>query len=138
MKNIDKIRAMSAEELVLEYQSVRACEVCSYFEDDECSLKGYAGSRECNGGRIKWLNQEDNPMPKLECGDILTSLNKLIYVVVQEDYVYDVSEDSIISLKKAFEIDPIVDVTRVDLDGKRQFIWQEADNWEVRENHEEL
>lgn len=72
MTNLEKIRAMSAEELVLNYHSARPCKVCSYFEDDECSLKGYAGERECNGGRIKWLNSEANPFPALEIGDVIT------------------------------------------------------------------
>jgi hypothetical protein len=87
MRNIDKIRAMSAEQLVLEYQSVRPCEVCSYFEGDECSLKGYAGERECNGGRIKWLEQEVKPIiPELQAGDIIhTKLNQ--YVVTDDKWM---------------------------------------------------
>ena len=89
MKNIDKIRAMSAEELVLNYQNVRACEVCSYFEDEECSLKGYAGSRECNGGRIKWLEKENNPMPELEIGDIIYSFYPKIDRTVSYVYLGD-------------------------------------------------
>jgi len=120
MKNIDKIRAMSAEELVLEYQSVRACEVCSYFEDDECSLKGYAGSRECNGGRIKWLNQEDNPIPKLECGDIVETRH---YALVALDFnvlVRSATKERMV-LNDAGEIERI---WRFNSEGEYEVIWR--------------
>lgn len=65
MKNIDKIRAMSAEELgTFLGKAINNCSLCRYQNIPECSGN-------CEKGITKWLNQEVNPMPKLQVGDIV-------------------------------------------------------------------
>lgn len=127
MTNLDKIRAMSAEELVLRYQSRRPCEVCSYFEDNECSLKGYAGKRECNGGRIKWLNQVDNPMPKIQIGDcILTHINKSLVMLVVLSDIYASNLHGV--MVKWRELKDILKIKRInDENGCVEVIWRADD-----------
>lgn len=61
MKNIDKIRAMSAEELAELCNN--NCQMCVYQEN--CM------EINCVQGIMEWLNQESNPMPELEAGDII-------------------------------------------------------------------
>ena len=62
MKNIDKIRAMSAEELA--NKMAHHCSCCINKDRSPC------GSM-CVKGILLWLNQEDNPMPDLEAGDVV-------------------------------------------------------------------
>lgn len=64
MKNIDKIRAMSAEELAEKVFQMNGCVFCAY-NDGKCLQK------DCTTGQVEWLNQEVNPKPKLQIGDIL-------------------------------------------------------------------
>lgn len=130
MKNIDKIRAMSAEELVLRYQSVRPCEVCSYFEGDECSLKGYAGKRECNGGRIKWLTQGDNLMPELKAGDLLFT-GKIVefYVAITPDKLVKANCFVVMDLDNVLKHDKIAYVARWNSDvNDIERIWRADDD----------
>lgn len=66
MENIDKFRAMSAEELA-KYLVVNCNHCvhkpnCSYIDDDTC-----------HDGIARWLNQEVNPMPELKVGYIISS-----------------------------------------------------------------
>lgn len=62
MKNIDKIRAMSARELAKEL--CFSCCFCIH-SDNFCK------NNDCYESRLEWLNQESNPMPKIQIGDVL-------------------------------------------------------------------
>ena len=65
MKNIDKLRAMTAEELANQIAGI-GCKMCFYKQNSpECD------SDKCEKGIAKWLNQEANPMPELHGGDIV-------------------------------------------------------------------
>lgn len=79
MKNIDKIRQMSAEELVMKVLQQSGCIFCAY-NDGNCQTK------DCNIGQTEWLNQEDNPMPELKVGYIISSYYPTIDKTV--NYVY--------------------------------------------------
>lgn len=74
MKNIDKLRAMSAEDLAYYLD----CKCCIY-DKDPCG-------NACITGQTAWLNQEVNPMPKLEVGDVVkTEYGE--YVVIDDNKV---------------------------------------------------
>ena len=77
MKNIDKIRQMSAEELA-KFILRDKCDSCSLGSKTEgCYMK-------CVEGLSEWLNQEINPMPKLKVGDVVkTEYGE--YVVIDDD-----------------------------------------------------
>ena len=66
MKNIDKIRAMSAEELgAFLSKAVNQCSLCNYQDISKCSGN-------CEKGITQWLNKKYiEPMPELEAGDIV-------------------------------------------------------------------
>ena len=77
MKNIDKIRAMSAEELAEKLDRKGKCGLCIW-EYAECGF--------CACGITQWLNQEINPMPKLKIGDVVkTEYGE--YVVIDDNKV---------------------------------------------------
>ena len=90
MKNIDKIRAMSAEELadMLVDKNTVQC--------DNCMIYGFCHDNYCNAEYsckdvvTKWLNQEVNPMPKLEVGDLIDA-NSWRYVAIGNDIVVNPS-----------------------------------------------
>lgn len=76
MTNLDKIRQMSAEELVKMFDGAWGCYRCSYNEGGAC---GRLGDNQCTDGIIKWLNSEhENPMPEIKVGD---------YIVYKKDSV---------------------------------------------------
>lgn len=72
MKNIDKIRAMSAEELAKWKRSRRCFNNCRFEQTCDMACKGL----------IEWLYQEINPMPEIKIGDVLD-------VVLEDDAWYD-------------------------------------------------
>lgn len=96
-----------------------------------CSDYCNYGSTNCMGcvkGITEWLNAERiEPMPELQVGDVLTSRTNRTFIVVHKDYVYDVSDERIASLNWVLSVYAIVDVSRVDVNGKCQSIWR-ADN----------
>ena len=71
MKNIDKIRAMSAEELgAFLGKAINQCSLCSYQDIPECSGN-------CEKGITRWLNAKfEKPMPEIKAGD---------YIVYEKD-----------------------------------------------------
>ena len=82
MKNIDKIRQMSAEEFVKNVLQRPSCSFCVY-NGKTCDM-----GKDCIRGRIKWLNQEINPMPDIKVGDIIVVLldkgliNKIVVCLI--------------------------------------------------------
>jgi hypothetical protein len=75
MRRIDRLRAMSAEELA-EMFEYKACRWCSYYDEpnDKCSINIVTRNlSHCKVGITEGLNQDDNTMPKLEVGDIIYS-----------------------------------------------------------------
>ena len=64
MKNIDKIRAMSAEELgAFLGKAINQCSLCHYQDIPECSGN-------CEKGITKWLNEKyEKPMSEIKAGD---------------------------------------------------------------------
>lgn len=64
MKNIDKIRQMSAEELAKLISNHSSCDFCT-------SKKENCIDDNCESRILEWLNQDTNPMPELERGDIV-------------------------------------------------------------------
>ena len=70
MKNIDKIRAMSAEELgAFLGKAINQCSLCNYQDIPECS-------RNCEKGITRWLNAKiEKPMPEIEAGDYIVYEN---------------------------------------------------------------
>jgi hypothetical protein len=78
MKNIDIIRAMSAEELAIWKNKPCPCR-CEFNKNCNIVCKAL----------IDWLNKENNPMPNLKVGDILTSKEKRLWIVVGESCCID-------------------------------------------------
>ena len=74
VKNIDKVRDMSVEELANKIGEKGRCGFCVRKCDGGCS--------NCEDNIIRWLNQEVNPMPTLEVGDIVDTNNGLSYVAI--------------------------------------------------------
>lgn len=73
MRRIDRFRAMSAEELA-EMLGYKACRWCSYYDEpnDKCSINIVTRNlNHCKVCITEGLNQEVNPMPELEIGDIV-------------------------------------------------------------------
>lgn len=83
MKNIDKIRQMSAEELA--YCIRDSCLCCS---NGECGPD--ASTDGCLQGIMEWLNQEDNPMPILKIRDIVETVDNR-YVVLDNNVAISVA-----------------------------------------------
>ena len=76
MKNIDKVRAMSVEELARKIAGL-GCEMCFYQRNGhECR------NNRCESGIAKWLNQETNLMPELKAGDIVDTNTGLSFVAI--------------------------------------------------------
>lgn len=73
MKNIDKIRAMSAEELgAFLGKAINQCSLCNYQDIPECSGN-------CEKGITRWLNaKHEKPMPEIKAGDIFLYTEKSI------------------------------------------------------------
>lgn len=71
MKNIDKIRGMSAEELgAFLGKAINQCSLCNYQDIPKCSGN-------CEKGITKWLNAKfEKPMPEIKAGD---------YIVYEKD-----------------------------------------------------
>jgi hypothetical protein len=65
MKNIDKIRGMSAEELgAFLGKAINQCSLCHYQDIPECSGN-------CEKGITKWLNAKcEKTMPEIKAGDM--------------------------------------------------------------------
>lgn len=74
MTNLDKIKAMSAEEFY-KFDRKMPCHKCIYHSDfDGCTNTepiSLSHDTVCERGCIEWLNQEDNPMPEIQVGDIV-------------------------------------------------------------------
>jgi len=92
MKRIDRFRAMSAEELaeMLEY---KACRWCSYYDEpnDKCSINIVTRNlSHCRVGITEGLNQDDNPIPEIEVGDLIDA-NSWRYVAIGNDIVVNPS-----------------------------------------------
>lgn len=82
----------------------------------------------CYDKMAEWLKQtHKKPMPELQVGDVLTSDINRTFIVVHRDYAYDSSDERIDSLNWVLGVYTIVDVSRVDINGKCQSIWR-ADN----------
>ena len=83
MKNIDKVRAMSAEELadLICNKGVNFCQNCRV--EKYCE---WGGEKDCSVVWAEWLNAKfEKPMPDLKVGDIIYSYypktdNKVRYV----------------------------------------------------------
>lgn len=102
---------------------VRSCNFCSRGCVDK-----YRSENVCENGVKEWLQKKHiDPMPKLQIGDVLTSITNRTFIVVHKDYVYDVSDERIASLNWVLGVYTNVDVSRVDINGKCQSIWR-ADN----------
>lgn len=73
MKNIDKIRAMSAEELgTFLGKAINQCSLCHYQDIPECSGN-------CEKGITRWLNAKyEKPMPEIKEGDIFLYVEKTV------------------------------------------------------------
>lgn len=86
MKNIDKVRAMSAEELA-KIITTRACNCCGCEPNsDECFQSN------CINEVSKWLRQEQQkPLPSFEVADVIETVNNR-YVVIWENTVIGVKE----------------------------------------------
>lgn len=71
MKNIDKIRAMSAEELgAFLGKAINQCSLCHYQDIPECNGN-------CEKGITIWLRaKHEEPMPEIKAGD---------YIVYEKD-----------------------------------------------------
>ena len=106
MKNIDKIRQMSAEELVMKVLQQSGCIFCAY-NDGNCQTK------DCNIGQIEWLNQEANIMPEIKAGDILlTTTPSEYYIAVASDKLLTARGLVLLDLEKVLGRDPIACIKR--------------------------
>lgn len=78
MTNREWLNSLSAEELY-EFDKEGMCHKCIYHRQDGCdntepiATKSYHNV--CKKGYILWLNQERNPMPEIQAGDILFTGN---------------------------------------------------------------
>ena len=80
MKNIDKIRAMSAEELanLICTKDTAICASCMAFK----YCKSEQNKSNCCEFIIEqWLRQEDNPMPELKAGDLVIDKKGNVYLM---------------------------------------------------------
>lgn len=124
MKNIDKIRAMSAEQLA----SVIVYKKCSYCDNKGvsgiCSIEsGLRSSLDCVMGIRKRLNQEVNPMPKLEVGDVLETGSDGCR------YYYIGNDEAVRTIHTLQSQDlPIVRRFVSDIQGDIVKIWRDNDN----------
>lgn len=73
MKNIDKIRGMSAEELgTFLGKAINQCSLCHYQDIPECSGN-------CEKGITKWLNaKHEKTMPEIKEGDMFIYMQSQI------------------------------------------------------------
>lgn len=112
MRNVDKIRQMSAEELgAFLGKAINQCSLCNY------------RSRNCEKGITRWLNAKiEKPMPEIDIGDIVDTPS-YIYVSIGSGllvrpsqglrvWVSDI-EDDITTIQK-FNVDHYEVVWRAD------------------------
>ncbi len=118
MKNIDKIRAMSAEELA-DYLD-KNCDNCAYSLN--CASQD---DRTCYHGIVEWLNQEVNPMPEIKAGDLLFygKGKESYYVAIAPDKLVTLRGYVIVDLENAIRKDSITTVKRYK-DGGLATIWR--------------
>jgi len=60
MTNLDKIRAMSAEELAKNVLMQDTCQLCLHYDEKRQEFCG-KDNNGCLKGFVEWLNQEVNP-----------------------------------------------------------------------------
>ena len=71
MTNLDKIRNMPAEDFAEYIINFNRCSKCVHYNKEEFECGYLETPIPCIDGVTKWLEQESNPMPKLEIGDIV-------------------------------------------------------------------
>lgn len=71
MTNLDKIRNMPAEDFAEYIINFNSCSKCVHYNKEEFECGYLETPVPCIDGVTKWLEQESNPMPKLEIGDIV-------------------------------------------------------------------
>lgn len=123
MTNLDKIKAMSAEDLAEYIINFNRCSKCVHYNKEEFECGYLETPVPCIDGVTKWLNQEVNPMPKLECGDVVETRH---YALVALDFnvlVRSATKERMV-LNDAGKIERI---WRVNSEGEYEVIWR-ADN----------
>lgn len=103
MKNIDKVRAMSVEELANKLDKKGECGFCVRKCDGWCS--------NCEDNIIRWLNQEVTP--ELKAGDILLSTTPSeYYIAVASDKLLTARSLTVLDLDKVLRHDQIACIKR--------------------------
>lgn len=115
MKNIDKIRAMSAEELAEKLLPPHCeCEYCII--NAECNH--ICGN--CYGKIAEWLNQEANPMPEIKVGDIVDTIYYALVAIDHNVFVRSATREKM-ELNDAGKIERI---WRFNSEGEYEMIWR--------------
>ena len=120
MTNLDKIKAMSAEDLAEYIINFNRCSKCVHYNKEEFECGYLETPVPCIDGVTKWLNQEVNPMPKLECGDVVETRH---YALVALDFnvlVRSATKERMV-LNDAGKIERI---WRVNSEGEYEVIWR--------------
>jgi hypothetical protein len=118
--NLDKIKAMSAEDLAEYIINFNRCSKCVHYNKEEFECGYLETPVPCIDGVTKWLNQEVNPMPKLECGDVVETRH---YALVALDFnvlVRSATKERMV-LNDAGKIERI---WRVNSEGEYEVIWR--------------
>ena len=128
MKNIDKVRAMTAEELtdLLLNHDTTYCRDCIAYDYCKPNYVDKAGKNvSCWNSIREWLNQEVKPMPEIKAGDLLFygKGKESYYVAIAPDKLVTLREYVVVDLENAIRNDSIIAVKRYN-DGGFATIWR--------------